>query len=125
MNPVQADLHRFFTDKAKHLQKEIDTEIKAIGGEKMLISRTDVLHWVYDAREQIKTYWTICRMLEDRAAGIDTEKILNGLQENITEERYEIERLQRKQEEEKKALKELRAEAEYYRLALEVLGKQK
>ena len=125
MNPVQADLHRFFTDKAKHLQKEIDTEIKAIGGEKMLISRTDVLHWVYDAREQIKTYWTICRMLEDRAAGIDTEKILNGLQENITEERYEIERLQRKQEEEKKALRELRAEAEYYRLALEVLGKQK
>ena len=125
MNPIQADLHRFFTDKAKHLQKEIDTEIKAIGGEKMLISRTDVLHWVYDAREQIKTYWTICRMLEDRAAGIDTEKILNGLQENITEERYEIERLQRKQEEEKKALRKLKAEAEYYRLALEVLGKQK
>lgn len=56
MNPIQADLHRFFTDKAKHLQKEIDMEIKAIGGEKMLISHTDLLHWAYDAREQVKTY---------------------------------------------------------------------
>ena len=123
MNPIQADLYRFFTDKAKHLQKEIDLEVKNVGGEKMLISRTDLLHWVYDAREQVKTYWTICRMLEDKAVGMDTEKILNGLQETITEERYEIERLQRKQEEEKKALRKLREEAEYYRLALEVLGK--
>ncbi len=123
MNPIQADLYRFFTDKAKHLQKEIDLEVKNVGGEKTLISRPDLLHWVYDAREQVKTCWTICRMLEDKAVGMDTEKILNGLQENIAEERYEIERLQRKQEEEKKALRKLREEAEYYRMALEVLGK--
>lgn len=63
-------------------------------------------------------------MLEDKAMGMDTEKILNGLQENIAEERYEIERLQRKQEEGKKALRKLREEAEYYRMALEVLGEK-
>ena len=31
MTKQQADLHRFFSDKAKHLQNEIDLEIAKIG----------------------------------------------------------------------------------------------
>ncbi len=30
-----------------HLQNEIDWEIRKIGGENMLISREDLIHWVY------------------------------------------------------------------------------
>ena len=59
MTEQQAKLHQFFSDKAKHLQNEIDLEIAKIG---------------------------------------------------------------RMQEEERKALAQLREEAEYYRLALDVLG---
>lgn len=123
INPQHRELHRFFAEKAKHLQKEIDYEVKKAGGESMLISREDLIHWVYYARDQVKTYWTICRMLEEKAMGMDTEKVLQGLRETVAEERNEIMQLQRRQEEEKRALKELRAETAYYELALEVLGK--
>ena len=32
MDNRQAELHRFFSEKAKHLQHEIDWEIEKIGG---------------------------------------------------------------------------------------------
>lgn len=43
MTGQQKSLHQFFSDKAKHLQNEIDLEIEKIGGEGMLISREDLL----------------------------------------------------------------------------------
>ena len=122
MTKQQESLYRFFTEKAKHLQNEIDMEIAKIGGEHMLISREDLIHWVYHSRGQIETYHTICEMLENKAEGVDTKKILEDLQETTAQDRSEIDRLRRKQEEEQKALKELKEEAEYYMLALEVLG---
>ena len=122
MTTKQAALQRFFIEKAKHLQNEIDMEIEKIGGEGMLISREDLLHWVYYARNQIETYYTICRMLEDKAEGADTGEILAQLKETMETDREDIEALKRKQEEEKRALEQLREEAEYYRQALEVLG---
>ncbi len=122
MTKQHESLYRFFTEKAKHLQNEIDMEIARIGGEHMLISREDLIHWVYHSRSQIETYHTICEMLEDRAKGVDTKKILEDLQETAAQDRIEIEKLRRKQAEEQKALKELKEEAEYYMLALEVLG---
>ena len=115
-------LYGYFRDKATHLQKEIDMEIENIGGEGMLISREDLIHWVYYARDQVETYRTICRMLEDKADGVDTEGILRELRETMEEDKSAIESLLRKQEEEKKALVQLREEAEYYRSALDVLG---
>lgn len=121
MTEQQAVLYLFFSDKAKHLQNEIDYEIAKIGGEGMLISREDLIHWVYYARGQVETYRTICRMLENHAAGADTGKILRELRETVSSDRREIEKIERKQAEEKKALEQLRAEAEYYRKALEVL----
>lgn len=121
MTKQQADLHRFFSDKAKHLQNEIDLEIAKIGGEHMLISREDLIHWVYHSRDEIETYHTICRMLEDRSESVDTEKILQELRETAVSDRYEIAKIEKKQEEERKALAQLREEAEYYRLVLEVL----
>ena len=77
---------------------------------------------MYHSRGQIETYHTICEMLENKAEGVDTKKILEDLQETAAQDRIEIEKLRRKQEEEQKALKELKEEAEYYMLALEVLG---
>ncbi len=121
MNDKLNALHRYFSDKAKHLQNEIDWEIEKIGGENMLISREDLIHWVYYARNQIETYHTICRMLEDKEKNADTEKILRELRETAASDRNEIAAIERKQEEEKKALAQLREEAEYYRLALDVL----
>ncbi len=122
MTKQHESLYRFFTEKAKHLQNEIDMEIAKIGGEHMLISREDLIHWVYHSRSQIETYHTICEMLENKAEGVDTKKILEDLQETADQDRIEIDRLRRKQAEEQKALKELKEEAEYYMLALEVLG---
>ena len=122
IDPRYADLNRFFSDRAMILQKAVDYEIKKAGGEGKLSARDDLNHRVYDAREQIKLYYTICRMLEEKALGMDTAKYIQSLQPNIPEERHEIERMERKQEEEARALRELRSEAEYYRQALEVLG---
>ena len=122
MNEQQAALHRFFSDKAKHLQKEIDLEIENIGGEGMLISREDLIHWVYESRAQIETYHTICRMLEDKAEHTDTQRILQELRDTMESDNSAIQKLKIKQEEEKKALDQLKTEAEYYRQALEVLG---
>lgn len=118
-------LYGYFRDKAMHLQKEIDMEIENIGGENMLISREDLIHWVYYARDQVETYRTICRMLEDKADGVDTEGILRELRETMEEDKSAIDTLLRKQEEEKKALTQLREEAEYYRSTLDVLGEKK
>ena len=123
MTKQQENICRFFVEKAKHLQNEIDQEIEKVGGENMLISRIDLLHWVYYAREQVETYHTVCRMLEDRAEGIDTDRILKELRETAETDQAAVEEALRKQEEERKALEQLKEEAEYYRLALEVLMK--
>ncbi len=122
MNEQQMALHKFFSEKAKHLQNEIDLEIEKVGGEGMLISREDLIHWVYHARNQVDTYHTICRMLEDKSDDTNTDMILKELRETMETDKTSIERLRKKQLEEKKALEQLREEAEYYRLALEVLG---
>ena len=117
----QADLHKFFSEKAKHLQNEIDLEIEKIGGERMLISREDLIHWVYFAREQVKTYHTICRMLEAKTEGVDTSRILRELRETMEQDRTNIAEIQKKQEEECMALEQLREEANYYQQTLAVL----
>ena len=121
MTEQQAKLWQFFADKAKHLQNEIDFEIEKIGGEDMLISREDLIHWVYFARIEVKTYRTVCRMLENKAEGTDTDEILKDLRETMEDDRSAIEKLRKRQEEERKALERLQEEAEYYRQALEVL----
>ena len=121
MTEQQAKIHQFFYDRAKHLQNEIDLEIAKIGGEQMLISREDLIHWVYYARNQVETYRTICRMLENKAEDTETWKILQELRETMTSDRREITKIEKKQEEERKALEKLREEAEVYRQALEVL----
>ena len=121
MNEQQERLHRFFSEKAKHLQNEIDLEVEKVGGEGMLLSREDLIHWVYYARGQVETYKTICRMLENKAREADSGRILQELRETMESDRQEILRIRRKQEEERKALEQLREEADCYRLALEVL----
>ena len=121
MTTQQEKLHRFFTEKAKHLQNEIDLEIANIGGEDMLISREDLIHWVYHSRREIEMYHTICRMLEDKAEDADTEIIRQKLRDTMLTDEVDIEKIRKKQEEERKALQQLREEAENYRLALEVL----
>lgn len=117
-------LYAYFRDRAMHLQKEIDWEVERIGGEIMLLSREDLIHWVYHAREEVQTYYTICQMLEDKVDGADTAEILKELRDTVASDSRAIENLLRKQEEEKKALEQLREEAEYYREALEVLGRK-
>lgn len=121
MNEQQERLHRFFSEKAKHLQNEIDLEVEKVGGEGMLLSREDLIHWVYYARGQVETYKTICRMLENKSREADSGRILQELRETMESDRQEILRIRRKQEEERKALEQLREEADCYRLALEVL----
>ncbi len=122
MNEKRTRLHRFFSEKAKHLQNEIELEIEKIGGEEMLTSRIDLIHWVYSSRKDIEVYHTICRMLDDRTEDTDTARILQELRETMEYDRTAIDRLQRKHEEEEKALNQLREEAEYYRQTLDVLG---
>lgn len=124
-NAGLADLHRFFSDKGKHLQSAVNGEIRRIGGERMLFQNEDLNRWVHTARDQLKTCWTVCRMLEEKAMGIDTKAIQNQMQENIPEHRAELDSFRRKEEEEQRALKDLREEAEYYRQALEVLDSRK
>ena len=124
MNEQLKKLYGYFRDKALHLQKEIDWEIERIGGENMLISREDLIHWVYYARDQVETYHTICRMLEDKAEHTDTQRILQELRDTMESDNSAIQKLKIKQEEEKKALEQLRVESEYYREALEVLGRK-
>ncbi len=121
MTAQQEKLHRFFTEKAKHLQNEIDLEIANIGGEDMLISREDLIHWVYHSRREIEMYHTICRMLEDKAEDADADIIRQKLRDTMLTDEVDIEKIRKKQEEERKALQQLREEAENYRLALEVL----
>ena len=121
MNEQQAKLFQFFSEKAKHLQNEIDLEIEKVGGEDMLISREDLIHWVYYARNQVKTYHTICHMLEDKADGTVSNKVLQEMRETMEKDEQSIVRLKKKQEEETKALEQLREEAEYYHLALTIL----
>ena len=121
MNEQQAVLHRFFSDKAKHLKNEIDLEIEKIGGENMLISREDLIHWVYYARDQVETYYTVCRMLENKADGINTDQILKDLRETMETDQTEIAKIRRRQEEERKALTRLEEEARYYRQTLDYL----
>lgn len=123
MNELQAGIHQFFSEKAKHLQNEIDLEIEKVGGEGMLISREDLIHWVYYARGQIMTYQTICRMLEDKSENTNTGAILQELRETIENDKTAIEKIRRKHKEEEKALEQLRKEADYYRKALELLEK--
>ena len=125
MNAGLADLHRFFSDKGKHLQSAVNGEIRRIGGERMLFQNEDLNRWVCTAREQVKTCWTVCRMLEEKAMGIDTKAIRSQMQENIPEHRAELDSFRRKEEEERRALKDLREEAEYYRQVLEVLDSRK
>ena len=60
-------------------------------------------------------------MLEDRAENVDTEKILQEMRETVAADQADIEKLRKKQEEERKALEQLREEAEYYQLALKIL----
>ena len=81
MTEQQMKLYRFFSEKAKHLQNEIDLEIAKIGGEHMLISREDLIYWVYFARQEVQTYHTVCRMLENKADGVDMDRILKELRE--------------------------------------------
>ena len=123
MNEQQAKLHEFFSEKAKHLQSEIEVEIEKIGGEDMLISREDLIHWVYHAREQVETYHTICRMLEDRSEDADAGRILQELRKTVESDSTEIGMIRQKQEEEEKALQQLREEVAYYNQALEMLGR--
>lgn len=123
MNEQQAKLHKFFAERAKHLQSEIELEIEKIGGEDMLISREDLIHWVYHAREQVETYHTICRMLEDRSEDADAGRILQELRETVESDSTEIGMIRQKQEEEEKALQQLREEVAYYNQALEMLGR--
>ena len=124
MNDQLKKLYKYFQEKALHLQKEIDWEVERIGGEDMLISREDLIHWVYHAREEVQTYYIICQMLEDKADGADTAEILRELRATVESDCSAIESLLRKQEEERKALEQLREESEYYREALEVLGRK-
>ena len=123
MNEQQAKLHEFFSEKSKHLQSEIELEIAKIGGEDMLISREDLIHWVYHAREQVETYHTICRMLEDRSEDADAGRILQELRKTVESDSTEIGMIRQKQEEEQKALQQLREEVAYYNQALEMLGR--
>lgn len=121
-NDSQLNLVRFFAEKAERLQKTIDLEIEKIGGEDMLISREDLMVWVYFSRKQIEMYRTICRMLEDQANDTNTNNIILELRRTVETDRMDIDRIKQKQEEEKKALEQLREEAKYYQQALEILG---
>ena len=121
MDETRAELQKFFSDKAKHLQNEIDLEIEKIGGEGMLISREDLIHWVYESRRQIGVYQTVCRMLEDD--GTD-ESIRQELLETLAEDQREIHRLQERKAREEEALEYLQRETEIYGKTLGILARQ-
>ena len=125
MNEKQRELYHFFEDKAKRLQDEIDLEIAKIGGEKMLPYRGDLLYWVEKSRGQIENCHMICRILEGKAEDIDTETVIRKLQETMGSDQASAVELRKKQEEIEKTLKQLIDEAEYYRMTLEILGRQK
>ena len=125
MNEKQRELYHFFEDKAKRLQDEIDLEIAKIGGEKMLPYRVDLLYWVEKSRGRIENCHMICRILEGKAEDIDTETVIRKLQETMGSDQASAVELRKKQEEIEKTLKQLIDEAEYYRMTLEILGRQK
>jgi len=120
-----AELHRYFSEKAKGLQKEIELEIRKIGGEKMLISREDLIHWVWYAREQVEMYHMVCKLLENRDGGADFGDILQELRETMEADRKNIAMIQQKHEKERKEIEQMQEEADYYQQALAALGETK
>ncbi len=84
MDREQKDkLYRFFSDQAEKLLQEIDREIAAVGGESKLISRIDILHWVYYSRDRLALFQEICRMLEEDADGLDLDMIEQKMQKSL------------------------------------------
>jgi len=118
-----AELQRYFSEKAKGLQEEIELEIRKIGGEQMLISREDLIHWVWHAREQVEMYHMICKLLENRDEGAEFGEILQELRETMETDRKNIAMIQQKHEKERKAMEQLQEEADYYQQTLAALVK--
>ena len=81
---MRDQLHRLFVEKANYLQNEINREIASIGGELMLISRIDILHWVIYARSKVAVFNQICQKLKDETACIEMDEIKKILQEKLT-----------------------------------------
>lgn len=122
MTEQQVNLHQFFSEKAKHLQHEIDLEMDRIGGVGHLLSREDLIHWYYYSCDHVEMYKTICQLLGNNTGHADIEQIRRELRETMQDDLREIVKLRRKIEEEKKVLEQMMEETEYYRQALEVLG---
>ncbi len=122
MMEKHAELQRYFSEKAKGLQEEIELEIRKIGGERMLISREDLIHWVWHAREQVEMYHMVCKLLEDKGKGADPGDVLEELRETMETDRKNIEKIRQKQEKERKELAQLQEEADYFQQTLAALS---
>ena len=125
MMETHKELQQYFLEKAKGLQEEIELEIKKIGGEKMLISREDLIHWIWHAREQVEMYQMVCKLLDNKNDGVDLGDVLLELRETMDADRKNIEMLQQKYEKERKTMEVLEEEAEYYQKTLAALEMMK
>ena len=98
----------YFTGRACSLRREITREIEKVGGDDMLISRTDLMFWAYFARKKIEVYQSVCRMLEEGAESSVEEKRQREVLEELAEHRTHLQSsISRKREQLDKLQKEV------------------
>ena len=111
----------YFEEKARRLARDVELEIEKVGGEDMVLSREDLMHWVYESRLQIEHYHTICRMLIEQESGAAAEAARQELLDTLADDRRQMDEINKRRNKEDAALQTLQEEAEFYRKTLEAL----
>ena len=116
-------IREYFENITQTLPKAIDDQIKAAGGEDMLLLRIDILHWVYFSREELARAREVLRFL-DGEQDIDRNQIEAAVRHSRFRHQNamgEILKLRKEIEDRKKQLREYEEQAPYCKMAAEVL----
>ena len=119
-------IREYFENITQTLPKAIDDQIKAAGGEDMLLLRIDILHWVYFSREELARAREVLRFLNGEK-DIDRNQIEAAIRYSRFRHQDAIGEIMRLKEDitkKKRQLREHEKQAPYYKLAAEVLEEE-
>jgi glutamate-1-semialdehyde aminotransferase len=119
----KAKAYAYLAKQVETLPREITEQIASAGGEDMLLSRIDILHWVYFTQEEVDRYREAIRLLEGKE-NIDYKLVEAAVQHN--KDRYqsamcEMIRLKKEISVLKQELQEHEKKLPYYSLVADVL----
>ena len=119
----KAKAYAYLAKQVETLPREIAEQIASAGGEDMLLSRIDILHWVYFTQEEVDRYREAIRLLEGEK-DIDYKVIEAAVQHN--KDRYqsamcEMIRLKREISALKQELQDFEEKLPYYSLIIDVI----